>query len=110
MANVFNIFIDQGSTYTVTVEVTDSNGNQLDLTNYTADSQIRKTYTSSAITANFATSLNVADGTVTLSMTDDVSSTVAAGRYVYDCIITDQGGAKTRILEGQATVTPGVTR
>jgi len=110
MANVFNVFIDQGSTYTVTVEVTDSGGSQFDLTDYTAESQIRKTYTSSAVTASFTTSLNVGAGTVTLSMTDDTSSTVPAGRYVYDCIITDQSGVKTRILEGQATVTPGVTR
>ena len=30
--------------------------------------------------------------------------------YVYDIIITDSSGDKTRILEGQATITPSVSR
>jgi hypothetical protein len=29
---------------------------------------------------------------------------------VYDILITDSSGDKTRILEGQATVTPSVSR
>jgi len=110
MANVYNIFIDQGSTYSVTLEVTDSSGAQFDLTGYTAESQIRKTYTSTDATANFTASLNINEGTVTLSISDSITNNISAGRYVYDCIITDQSGVKTRILEGQATITPGVTR
>jgi len=33
-----------------------------------------------------------------------------SGRYVYDILITDSSGDKTRILEGHATVTPSVSR
>ena len=35
---------------------------------------------------------------------------VDAGRYVYDLNITSGAGDKTRVVEGQAIVTPGVTR
>jgi hypothetical protein len=33
-----------------------------------------------------------------------------AGRFVYDVEITASGGAKTRVLEGQVEITPGVTQ
>ncbi len=33
-----------------------------------------------------------------------------AGRYVYDIEITSGSGTKTRVLEGQLEITPGVTQ
>jgi len=39
-----------------------------------------------------------------------VTSALQAGRYVYDLNIESGGGVKTRVIEGQAVVTPGVTR
>ena len=33
-----------------------------------------------------------------------------AGRYVYDVEITSSAGTKTRVLEGQVEITPGVTQ
>ena len=44
MAILANLFIDQGTDYTITIDTTDSAGEVLDLTGYTAASQIRKTY------------------------------------------------------------------
>ena len=35
---------------------------------------------------------------------------MSQGRYVYDVVITDSSGDKTRVLEGRATVTPSVSR
>jgi hypothetical protein len=32
------------------------------------------------------------------------------GRYLYDVEMTSSGGAKTRVLEGQVEITPGVTQ
>jgi len=43
-------------------------------------------------------------------LTDTQTSAIEAGRYVYDLVITDGSGSKSRVVEGQATVTPGVTR
>ena len=90
--------------------MTDSNGNILSLTGYTALAQIRKTYGSSTIAATFGTALAAATGQITLSLTDTVTGAMDSGRYVYDVLITDSSGDKTRILEGQATVTPSVSR
>jgi len=37
------------------------------------------------------------------------TSLLKEGRYVYDIVITSNSGVKTRVVEGQVTVTPGVT-
>ena len=110
MAIIANLYIDQGTDYTITVDVTDSAGDILDLTGYTATAQIRKTYTSSSLSATFTTSIAAAAGQVTISLTDTQTSALEAGRYVYDLNIESGGGVKTRVIEGQAVITPGVTR
>ena len=47
MAEYVELTIDQGATYNNTISVTDANGAGLNLTGYTARSQMRKSYYSS---------------------------------------------------------------
>ena len=110
MSAVANLYIDQGTDFSVQVDCTDTQGDVLNLTGYTATAQIRKTYGSSTAAASFGTSLAAATGQITLTLTDTVTAGMSSGRYVYDVLITDSSGDKTRILEGQATVTPSVSR
>lgn len=110
MAIIANLYIDQGTDFSVTVDVTDSAGDILDLDGYTATAQIRKTYSSSTVSATFSTTISAAAGQVTLDLTDAQTSALTAGRYVYDLNIESSGGVITRVIEGQAIVTPGVTR
>ena len=112
MAIIANLFIDQGTDFTVTVDVSDATGGVLDLTNnIQLLAQIRKTYGSSNVSAIFATNTGTpSQGKVTLSLTDTQTSALDAGRYVYDLNITSGGGVTTRVVEGQAIITPGVTR
>ena len=110
MAAISNIYIDQGTDFTVQVDCTDAEGATLDLTGYTHNAQIRKTYGSSSATATFTTANNGNGGTDTLTLTDTVTAAIEAGRYVYDLTITDGSGTKSRVVEGQAIVTPSVTR
>lgn len=110
MANVSNLFIDQGTTFSVSVDLTDTAGAAFDLTNYTATGQIRKTYSSTSVTASFSATVDVPNAAVVLELTDTQTAAIPSGRYVYDCVIESSTGVKTRIVEGQASVTPGVTR
>ena len=110
MAAISNIFIDQGTDFSVTVDVTDANGSPLNLSGYTAASQIRKSYASSSASATFTTSISVSSGQVTMSLTDTQTSGLAAGRYLYDLNITSSASVTSRVVEGQVIVTPGVTR
>ena len=110
MAALSNIYIDQGSDFTTVISLTDSNGDVLNLTGYTALAQIRKTYASTTIAGTFATSLVADSGQLTLTLADTVTAAMGSGRYVYDVLLTDGSGDKTRVLEGQAILTPGVSR
>lgn len=111
MATISNLFIDQDADFTTTVTINDSNGSALDLTSYTALAMIRKTYQSTSattFTSTFASDRTT--GQITISLTDTQTADLEAGRYVYDLVITDSSGTKTRVVEGIATVNPSVSR
>lgn len=110
MAQISNIYIDQGCDFSITIDVTDAAGNVLDMTDYTAEAQIRKTYSSSSVTSTFTTAINEVGGQVNVSLTSTQTSAIESGRYVYDVNITDPSGSTSRVVEGQAIITPGVTR
>ncbi len=110
MASISNIFIDQGATFTTTVTVTDANGDAVNLSGYSVAAQIRKTFLSSTATAFTATISNASSGEITISLSPTQTAALEAGRFVYDVLITASGGTKTRVVEGQVTVNPSVTR
>tara|TARA_R100001509_G_C4739059_1_gene172567 strand:+ start:10 stop:342 length:333 start_codon:yes stop_codon:yes gene_type:complete len=110
MASISNIFIDQGADFTTTVTVTDSNGDAVSLVGYSAAAQIRKSHSSSTSTAFTASISNASGGEITITLSDTQTAALEAGRYVYDVLITASGGDKTRVVEGQVTVNPSVTR
>jgi hypothetical protein len=109
MATKANLVIDQGSTFSTDLNLQDENGDSLLLAGYTANSQIRKWYSSTNISATFSASINVESGVIRLSLTDEQTSNLVSGRYVYD-VELDNGTDVSRILEGVITVTPQVTR
>lgn len=108
MATKANLVIDQGATYEVTLDLTDENGDILQLTGYSANAQMRKWYTSTNSTS-FSTDINAVAGTISLSLTAGQTANLTAGRYVYDVEVTSSG-VISRIIEGIVTVTPNVTR
>ena len=109
MAVVSNITIDQGASFSANIDVTDTDGNALNLTGYSVAGQMRKTYSSSTAT-NFSASIaNAANGTVQISLSATQTNALKAGRYVYDVEINNSGTI-TRVVEGQLEVTPGVKR
>lgn len=109
MATKANILIDQGTTFSTVINLTDDAGDPIDLTGYTGTSQIRKHYTSSN-SQSFSVSLGGAAGTISLSLTATQTANLVAGRYVYDAEVVSSSNVISRIVEGIVTVTPEVTR
>lgn len=109
MATKANIIIDQGTTFSTVITLADENGDAINLTGYSANSQIRKHYSSSN-SQSFSISLGGTLGTVTLSLTSTQTSNLVAGRYVYDVEVVSTSNVVSRIVEGIVTVTPEVTR
>lgn len=108
MASKTHLVIDQGTTYSTDLNLTDDNGDPLDLTGYSANSVIKKWYTSST-SIPFTTAINASAGVVTLYLSANQTSAIVPGRYVYDVDLTDLSGAVSRVVEGIITVTPSVS-
>jgi len=107
MATKANIIVDQGTTFTTQILLTDENGDALNLTNFTGKSQIRKWYTSNS---NTDFTVVLANGVITLMLSANTTGNLVSGRYVYDVIVTDPSSVTTRVVEGILTVTPMVSK
>lgn len=109
MAIKSNIVIDQGADYELTVNIADANSSIITLGGFTGRAQLRKYYTSSS-KYDFNVAISANTGEVTLTMSANTSAAIAAGRYVYDCILISDTNTTSRILEGIVTINPRVTR
>lgn len=109
MAIKANLIIDQGSTYSTVIDITDDNDDPVNLNGYTGSAQIRKHYSSSN-SVPFSVSISPDDGGVILGLTSTQTAALRAGRYVYDVELTNTSNVVSRIVEGIVTVTPQVTR
>ena len=112
MANILNQNIDQGSTYSTPITVYQDDGTTIqNLTGYTASSQLRKNYTSTAYTTILATIQTPAtNGIIVISLTAVQTAALKSGRYVYDLQIAAADTTVTRVIEGVITIRPEVTR
>jgi len=105
------LYLEQGTTFVTTVTLDDVYGIVYDLTNITPKSQIRKSYYSANVAAEFDAQIpDPTVGVIVLQLDAAVTSNLAAGRYVYDVAIQDTANTVTRVLEGTMIVSPQVTR
>jgi len=104
------LLIEQGASFSTTVNVEDTAGSAVNLSSYTAASQMRKSYYSSTYSTISSIVTGIANGEITLSMTSANTANLAAGRYVFDLVITAPDTTKTRVVEGIIVVSPGVTQ
>ena len=111
MAGNFDISIDQGATYVLTIT-----RNALNLTGYTVRMQGRSSHASSTIVLNSSTNVTITTApginsviTVTINATN-TALLPAPSSGVYDLEAESPGGVVYRILEGAYSVSPEVTR
>ena len=104
-----NLIVEQKADFEATFTISGSNNVAIDLTNYSAAAVIKKNYSSSTSTNFGIVFLDRTAGKLKLTMNAFNTSLLKEGRYVYDIVITSTSGVKTRVVEGQVTVTPGVT-
>ena len=108
-AYVSNIVIDQGADFNQTYNLENSANAPLDLTGYTATSVLKKHPQSLLDTATFTCSFpNRTQGQLKISLGSSITPDLKPGRYSYD-ILLNSGSLKTRVVEGSALVTAGVT-
>lgn len=110
-AGYSELFLEQGATFNTSITLDDVAGEAFNLVNYTASSQMRKSYYSSNAAATFVVSTgnDPSLGVITMSMNAANTANIYPGRYVYDVYVTN-GSARVRVLEGIINVTPQATK
>ena len=110
-AGTYNLVIDQGSDFALDLIIKQS-GSALDLTNYTGRAQLRTSVDASSASASFTvTKTNASGGALKMELGASTSTSLSAGQYVYDLEIFTSGDSTVkRILQGEVTITPEVTR
>jgi len=109
-AGTYNFTIEQGTTFNRVLTLQE-NGSAMNLSGYSVASQIRSTHDSSSVVGTISCTVsNASGGELTLTMTNSTTSAIEEGIYVYDIEITSAAGSVTRILQGNVTVSPEVTR
>ena len=110
MADFVELQIESGATFSTEIVVREGDGTSKNLVNYSARSQMRKSYYSSTAT-NFTIEItDAANGVISMGVSSANTANISPGRYVYDVEIDNGQGVVTRIFEGIVTVSPNVTR
>ena len=108
---VSNLTVNTGATFSqqFTLENTATNS-ATDLVGYSIAAQMRKHASSTSATDFTATIVNASAGKIRVGLGTATTSTLKPGRYVYDVLVTDPMGERTRVVEGSVLVREGVTR
>ena len=108
MSAQYNITINQNSDFVRSFQVKEDNV-ILDITSYTFAGTLAENYNTN-VSENFTTAVTDGPaGTFTVSLTDTQTASLDPGTWVYDILMTDTAGKRTRMLQGNAFVKQGVT-
>jgi hypothetical protein len=112
MSAKYNLVCDQATTFNFQF-VIQNDGVAWNLTGYEGTMTVRPfvgalTTTVVASTANGRMVLSPGSGRINITLSDDITAAITAGRYAYDLVL-DSGTEVTRILEGRFIVTGAVT-
>lgn len=105
-----NLLVEKNTDFNTTITITDEdNGLPLNLTGFTAEAKIKRTFASATSQSFSVEFVDRVAGVIGLSLTNTQTALLTARRYVYDLVITSPLGVKTRVVEGIVEVSPGVT-
>jgi hypothetical protein len=119
-----DIVVEQGATFLRTLTLKDGAGVLIDLTGYTVRGQIRSSQNASSIAATFTGTVlnqttNKGQASLLISATDtssipgdaeQVTPPLKASKYLYDIEMVDGSGVVTRLLQGNVTLVPEITK
>jgi hypothetical protein len=108
-----NIVIEPGEDWSASFNLRDDYGQYINLTSFAVAGKMARNYRKTATKINLnAVITTPAEGEITLALNYTQTSALKFGRYVYDVVVTaplNQGGKKTRVVEGIITIQEAVT-
>ena len=111
-----NFTIEQGATWSQTIQYQNSTGGNISLANHSIRMQARLAFSANSTVLNLTTDngnitiTSAANGAFALQQTAAQTSNLTAGTYVYDLELVKPDTTVDRLLYGNLIVTPEVTR
>jgi|TARA_R100000455_G_C6273251_1_gene130641 hypothetical protein len=103
-----NIIIPQGADFEEIFTSKETDGSSSNLDGFTGVSKLKK-HPTSVKSFGFTVGITSATGKVSIAMTSGETVKISPGRYNYDVFLTSPSGAVSRMVEGQAIVTAGIS-
>lgn len=110
MAATVYLEVDQGSDFSTIIDLQNDDNTPMNITNFSVYSQFRKSYGSVNVYNFVATIHSPLNGQIKLSLPGAFTSSIKAGRYLYDVEIISENNVRTRVLEGIVTINPEITK
>lgn len=105
---VINITIPQGADFSETFLSKESNGSASNLSGYSGVAKLKK-HSEATTSTSFSVNITGLTGEVAIAMTSGTTTGLKPGRYYYDVRLTSSSGAVSRLVEGMALVTAGIS-
>jgi outer membrane lipoprotein-sorting protein len=109
---VLNIVADANTTYKHTEVYVDTNGTPIDLTDYTAKLQARYNYGSDTVLLELTDTSGIelgVDGSMVITISGTQTDELPV-RCKYDLLLTDVNNETYKVLMGDITINPTITR
>ena len=113
MAEYVELYIDQGSDFSTTININDDSTNlPQNLTGYIVTSSLRRSLVSANASASLQCSVyDAGNGEIVATMTSANTANLRPGSYFFDIKTYDSLSATTsRLIEGVIYVTPSITK
>lgn len=110
MAFRVNLYVEAGATFSREITYTNPDGSVFDLTDYTAELQVRLTPSSATAVITVEPEIDVETGKISWTFSAEETADLTAPKYVYAMELTNLDGTVIRFIEGDVTVSPEVVR
>ena len=114
MSNIYNLSVDQGSTFQKRISIKNANSEIQSLIGYDARMKIKTSFTALSTlcdmtVANSRVVVNATTNEITLLIPASVTAAFPPAKYVYDLEVIDPAGIVTKCLKGIFEVFAEVT-
>jgi hypothetical protein len=111
MANVYDISVEQGSSFNLTLTAKDSTGTPLNLSGYNARGGIKYGYGSTGYLLSLSPTINPSyvSGLINISLTSTQTSLLPVTKAVYDIEVYAANDYTFKAIRGYVDVVPEVT-
>lgn len=105
-----NLYIDQGTDFIVDLDIFSDSGEDLPISNYTFQGDVKKVFSTSAPVFSFDVSyVPNSINKVEITLSANNSADIEPGKYQYDIVMTSPSNTRTKILEGLVFIVATMT-